>query len=405
MPKLISDEKLFAIVLYSAFVSNNHLTSVRDVWKSPWITGTSGALAIGLVGAIVAPFILTAIIRGLGFGLGGIAAHSFGSWFMSLYRGTIARGSVVSILQSIGAVGLGALSIFLSSGFGAAIGILIGAIGGFKLAEYLTEINLIKTEEQLLESFVQIEENNNIIIFKIKPALLYNEEALKCFFETFKSSSSFVNSKLFRIDFIENDLKLKSEEERIHTVHNLLVDNYEKFRIECIYNDGYLVGYNVNLSDYKPSDPKINTLVEIWNVMNGNVVIEFIDKIRDQVNDQIRNVDVNKFRDQVNDQINKADINGLRDHVNNQINQISDQVSKVDINKIRDQVNDHINNIDINKLGSQIGDQVNNQINQIKQVDINKFRDQVNDHVKNINVNEVGNQISNHVNGIFRKWF
>jgi hypothetical protein len=402
MPKLVSDEKLFAIVLYSAFVNNKYLTSVRDIWKNPWVTGTSGALAIGLIGAVVAPFILSAIIYGLGFGAGGIAANSFGSWFMSLYGGMIARGSLVSILQSIGAAGLGTLGLFLSSSFGAAIGILIGAIGGTKLATYLKEMDLNETEEQMLESFVQIEENiyqdNNIIIFKLKPALLYDDKILKCFFDTFMSSSPFASSKLFRFDFIEDDLsKLKSEEKLNQTVHNLLIDGYEKSRVECIFQDNYLVGYNLNLSDYKQSNLTVNALVEIWNVINGNIVIEFIDKIRDQ----IRNIDINNFRGQVNDQINKIDINKLGNQISDQVN---NQIRNIDINNFRDQVNDQISKIDINKLGSQISDQVNNQI---RNIDINKFRDQVNDQINNIDINEFGNQINNQVNkvsGFFHKF-
>src|SRR2546430_1929416 len=136
MTILVSDKKLFVIVLYSAFVNNEFLIPVRDIWKNPWVTGTAGAMAIGLVGALVAPVILSAIIYGLGFGAGGIAANSFGSWFMSLSGGMVARGSLLSILQSIGAAGLGTLGTLISSGLGAAIGILIGAIGGSKLAKY-----------------------------------------------------------------------------------------------------------------------------------------------------------------------------------------------------------------------------------------------------------------------------
>ncbi|GBB89206.1 hypothetical protein RclHR1_01590011 [Rhizophagus clarus] len=423
MPKLVSDEKLFAIVLYSAFVNNKYITSVRDVWKNPWVTGTSGALAIGLVGAIVAPFILSAIIYALGFGAGGVAANSFGSWFMSLYGGMIARGSLVSILQSIGAAGLGSLGIFLSSSFGATIGILIGAIGGSKFATYLREIDLNETEEQMLESFVQIEENtyqnNNIIIFKLKPVLLYDDKILKCFFETFKSCSSFASSKLFRFDFIENDLlKLKSQEERLNDiVHNLLIGDYEKSRVERIFHDDYLVGYNLNLSDYKQSNLTVIALVEIWNVINGNIVIEFVDKIRDQVNDQIRNIDINKFRDQVNDQISNVNINGFRDQINkidinklgNQISeQVNDQINKVGINELRDQVNDQINKIDIKEFSNQISEQVNNQINKIN---INEFgsqiSEQVNNQINKIDINEFGNQIGNQVNklsGYFHKF-
>src|ERR1043165_2141777 len=156
MPILVTDRKLFAIILYSAFKNHEFLTFVRDIWKNPWVTGIAGASAIGLagwlfapvivsaiilairlacwfialvivsaiisaigligwiialvIGWFVAPAIVSAIIQALGFGSEGVAANTFGSWFMSLYGGVIPRGSLVSVLQSIGAAGLGSLS-------------------------------------------------------------------------------------------------------------------------------------------------------------------------------------------------------------------------------------------------------------------------------------------------------
>ncbi|CAG8697324.1 uncharacterized protein OCT59_006307 [Rhizophagus irregularis] len=393
---LVSDEKLFAIVLYSAFVNNDLIASIRDIWKNSWVTGTSGALVIGLVGALAAPFIISAIINGLGFGVGGIAAKSFGSWYMSLHGGMIARGSLISILQSIGAAGLGPLGIFLTSSFGGAIGILIGAIGGSNLASYFREMDLNGTERQLLERFIQIEESNyqnnsTIIVFTLMPALLYNDKMLRCFFETFVTSSPFANSKLFRFDFIENNLlKLKSEEERVnYTVYNSLISDYDKSRLEYIFRDDYfLIGYKLNLDDHKPSNLIISTLVEVWNVLNGKIVVgidvykfrDQIDKYRNQINDQISKIDFDKYRDQASDQINnlrdqinKIDFDEHRDQVNDQINylrnQINDQINKIDFDKYRDQANDQINNL---------RDQINDQINKI---DVNKFSNQISDQV------------------------
>jgi hypothetical protein len=289
MTILVSDEKLFAIVLYSAFVINGYLPSVRDIWKDPWVTGTSGAVAIGLVGAIVAPFILSAIIFGLGFGTEGVAAGSFGAWFMSLYGGMIVRGSLVAILQSIGAAGLGTLGISISGGFGAAIGTLIGAIGGTKLADYFKERDLNDSEKPILESLVQIEQNGQMVIFALMPVLLYNDTILRSFFETFIGSSSFAESKLFRFDFKENNSSLlKSEQGNINnTVYNLLINKYDRSRVEYIFHDDYLAGYDLNLSSYQPSDDKIKLLVEIWKLLNGNIVVN-VDKIRDKISDKIK---------------------------------------------------------------------------------------------------------------------
>src|SRR5437016_1464070 len=105
---IVSDEKLFTIVLYSAFVNNEFLTSVRDIWKDSWVMGIAAGSALGLASWLISPMILMAIVHGLGFGVEGVTAGSFAAWFMSLYKGFIVRGSIVSILQSIGAAGLGA---------------------------------------------------------------------------------------------------------------------------------------------------------------------------------------------------------------------------------------------------------------------------------------------------------
>ncbi|GBB89204.1 hypothetical protein RclHR1_01590009 [Rhizophagus clarus] len=258
---IVSDKKLFSIVLYfSLFASNKYLT------------GVFGALLIGLICAIITLIIVPIIIYLLGFREIGVLPGSFGSWLMKSYGGMIQSGSLVSVLQSIGATGLGALvtfGIFLNGCFGAVIGTLIGAIGGFTLATYFKPIDLNSTER-----FVQIEENvyhnNNTDLFVLMPALLYNDTILKCFFETFISSSPFANSKLFRFDFKENNLlKLKSEEERVnHTVYNLLIGNFKESRVKYIFHDNYLVGYSLNLTDFNPSNFMINLLVKIWNSIN-----------------------------------------------------------------------------------------------------------------------------------------
>ena len=63
---------------------------------------------------------------------------------------------------------------------------------------------------------------------------------------------------------MNNLSKLKSEEERVnHTVYNLLINNYEESRVKYIFQDDYLIGYNLDLSDYKSSDSKVNLLVDM----------------------------------------------------------------------------------------------------------------------------------------------
>jgi hypothetical protein len=373
---IVSDKKLFAFILYSAFVNSRFLIPDRDIWEKDLVIGTSVALAIS--GAIVAPFILLAIIYGLGFGAEGIVVESFGAWLMSLYEGTIASGSLVSTLQSIGATGsLGTLGTAITSGFGAAIGTLIGAIGGSKLATYISEMALNSNEEQILRRFVQIERNayDNIDVFILTPALLYNDTILKYFFETFISSSPFANSKLFKFDFKENNLsKLKLEEENINnTVYNLLISEYDKSRVKYIFHDDYyLIGYNLDLIDYKPPNRMINLLVEIWNVINGNIII---------------NIDINKILEQINEKIDKTkdDINKFSDKVSEEVNEQIDK-TKSDINKFNNKVSEGVNEqiyktkSDINKFSNEVNEKVNEQVSKTKS-DINEFSNNVREKV------------------------
>src|SRR6266540_6936010 len=163
----------------------------------------------------------------------------------------------------------------MSSTVGGAIGLLIGAIGGQKLVQYISEMELNGSEQQSFESFVQIEEKNfsndhNMIIFTLMPALLYNDLMLKCFVETFITSSPFANSKLFKFYFNENNLsKLKLEEEKVNSIaYDLLISNYEESRVKLNLIYGYIVGYDLDLSDYEPSNLMIKLLVEIWTRIN-----------------------------------------------------------------------------------------------------------------------------------------
>ncbi|RIA87326.1 hypothetical protein C1645_827903 [Glomus cerebriforme] len=266
-------KKLFAIALYSAFVNNKQLTPIRDIWKNIWVMGTAAISAAGLIGLLISPIILTAIIHVLGFGKGGIAANSFAAWFMSLYKGIVESGSLISVLQSI------------------------GAASGSKLTTYFNELELNDHEKQMLGNLVQIEDdiyqNNHMITFKLMSALLRNDIMLKCFVETFLTCPSFVECKLFRFDFKESYLTmLKSEQTKVNNIiYNLLVSYYEESRVKYNFHDDNLIGYDLDLNNYQSSNKMMNLLVEIWNYINGNIVLNInIDKIWGQLQDQF-----NKF--------------------------------------------------------------------------------------------------------------
>ena len=60
-----------------------------------------------LAGVALGPAAIGGLVATLGFGEAGIAAGSIAAWMMSLHRGYVAAGSLVAILQSVGAAGLG----------------------------------------------------------------------------------------------------------------------------------------------------------------------------------------------------------------------------------------------------------------------------------------------------------
>ncbi|CAG8791493.1 649_t:CDS:1, partial [Racocetra persica] len=151
---------------------------------------TFGALTAG--GLLLGPLAAAGLVGAAGFGSGGIAAGSAAAWMMSLQGGATAAGSLVAILQSVGAAGLGVTGTLLSSTAGAAI------LNG--LSAYITN-NPEKLE--ILENFVKIydeggENDNLIVVFEIRNELLTNDEALDEFFKIFDLTLPLIKTKRFK---------------------------------------------------------------------------------------------------------------------------------------------------------------------------------------------------------------
>ena len=76
-------------------------------------------MAVGAVTAVVVfPFALAAA----GFTAAGITVGSLAAGMMSLYGGAVAAGSIVAVLQSIGAAGMGSVATAIVSYVGALLG-------------------------------------------------------------------------------------------------------------------------------------------------------------------------------------------------------------------------------------------------------------------------------------------
>ncbi|CAG8460747.1 22573_t:CDS:2 [Cetraspora pellucida] len=119
---------------------------------------TISALTIG--GVVLAPIVFVGLVQVIGFGSGGIVAGSFAAWMMSLQGGATAAGSLVAILQSIGAAGisLGA-TVATSAGGGTFIGILSTLIMKILNAnpEGRAQLNEFEAFDQFLKIFTSIQ--------------------------------------------------------------------------------------------------------------------------------------------------------------------------------------------------------------------------------------------------------
>ncbi|RGB21941.1 hypothetical protein C1646_776952 [Rhizophagus diaphanus] len=158
--------------------------------KTAFLTG-----GFALAGLLAGPAIIGGIVGAIGFGEAGIAAGSIAAWMMSLHRGTVAAGSLVAILQSVGAAGLG---------IG---GIIASGVGGSLFAGAIAKAILKTLESEALaelENFVSITATNSgIVIFNVKPLLLTNEGALNSFCRGFDSARRITNTKRFEFQVVE----------------------------------------------------------------------------------------------------------------------------------------------------------------------------------------------------------
>ncbi|XP_069122070.1 uncharacterized protein [Argopecten irradians] len=71
-------------------------------WSDALLAAGAGAAAF-----VAAPVVVPAALGAVGFSAAGTAAGSAGAALMSTYGGSIAAGSAVSVMQSVGAAGIG----------------------------------------------------------------------------------------------------------------------------------------------------------------------------------------------------------------------------------------------------------------------------------------------------------
>ena len=73
-----------------------------------WVLFTAGLVCyVSCLGAVGAGVVVggPAALGALGFGASGVVAGSWAAWWMSMYGGKVAAGSIYAILQGVGATG------------------------------------------------------------------------------------------------------------------------------------------------------------------------------------------------------------------------------------------------------------------------------------------------------------
>ncbi|CAG8781440.1 13949_t:CDS:1, partial [Cetraspora pellucida] len=114
MAQLSDDSRLFKGVILESFEENGYISTPpppsRIFEKTKKLISdnpkaVAGALTVS--GLVLGPLAFVGAVGAIGFGSGGIAAGSIAAWIMSLNGGATAAGSLVAILQSVGAAGLG----------------------------------------------------------------------------------------------------------------------------------------------------------------------------------------------------------------------------------------------------------------------------------------------------------
>ncbi|RIB20526.1 hypothetical protein C2G38_2035188 [Gigaspora rosea] len=229
----LSDSSLFKGALLDTFEKNGYVSAPQPpsqnfFEKAKKLVSENPKAVIGVStvgGIILGPIAFIGLVGAAGFGSTGIAAGSLAAWMMSLQGGATAAGSLVAVLQSIGAAGLGMTGTLATGAAGASILNGLSALFTKKLNE--NPEGLVQ-----LENFVKIYDQNDengqsTVVFELKNKLLNNDKALEDFFKIFILTRSIVVTKQF------NFLMDEAHSTRIlNTLNNRLVTTYGKENVK-----------------------------------------------------------------------------------------------------------------------------------------------------------------------------
>ncbi|RIB11384.1 hypothetical protein C2G38_2203570 [Gigaspora rosea] len=164
------------------------------------------------------------------------SAFAIGAWLMPLNGGATAAGSLVAILQSIGAAGLTA---------GATIG--TGAVGATIMAGlaklFAERLNFNHEGQAQLDEFVKVyDEDKNSekgsirVVFELRDKLLTNDEAFDNFLEIFTLTYCTLDNRKQQFKFFVDETcvidKMDIAEKKLEILNDHLVKNYGAERVD-----------------------------------------------------------------------------------------------------------------------------------------------------------------------------
>ncbi|CAG8780936.1 35854_t:CDS:1 [Gigaspora margarita] len=254
------DVELFQIAFFREFANCNYIE------LSKWELSTWGYAVFATIGAVILPYSLAYFIALLGFGSSGIVAGSYASWFMSLYGGAVKAGSICSILQSIGVVGLGSSGTTLLGSIGATT----GAIFGEQLLKHIKDNKLTEANLALLNEFLEIEKNDviNGISINIHQKLLTNKDFIDTFLQVFSLTIIFASSKNYQFFINNRDYEYFLGRYLLA----MLIKGFDRSRI-IVFQKEEKIGFNIDLSNFG-FEPVVENNIDEISAANYFQVLE-----------------------------------------------------------------------------------------------------------------------------------
>ena len=212
----------------------------ESLLKHPSVAGCLAGAASAA--AVIAPFLFHRLVLALGCGPGGIIAGSVATRLMALYRGFVAKGSIMAVLQSVGAAWLGLPGVLTAGMTGVATSIV---------SCYLIFATLLTMGEhpeglRELEKFVIVKNETACpwsepptVTFHLRRKLLNNHTALDAFTQAFNESQKWTTARRFDFSCAGDCRPYMEETYRIGSVTTYYFHNCHRFDMDSVKHDSH----------------------------------------------------------------------------------------------------------------------------------------------------------------------